>query len=197
MEKKIFTYIVLALFSWAIIGTVMAGYYFVQQDIYQREYGNLINQIDTSFGDVSNILEGIRSKYDNLDTQIEYDIGDVSTILEGISLTADILITYGNGTKIWRNSTVLPLGATAFTAIYFVAREINYTDYGGDFGILVTSVDGLTSNSTHGWLYWTWNLGTSTWTLPNYSCAKHILHRGDVLAFTYANYMEWPPQPPA
>jgi len=196
LEKRFFTYVVLGLFSWAIIGTVMAGYYFVQRDMYQREYSNLINQINTGISNFSNILQGIQTKYDNLATQIDDDIGDVSTILEGISLRANILIAYGNGTKVWHNNTVLPLGATAFTAIYFVAEEINYTDYGGDLGILVTSIDGLASNSTNGWLYWYWNSGDSAWTLPNYSCAKHILHKGDIIAFTYSGYLEWPPQPP-
>ncbi len=117
-------------------------------------------------------------------------------MLEGISLKADILLKYGNETRVWYNGTVLPLGSTAFTLVYSIASTINYTDYGGELGILVTSIDGVSSNSTHGWFYWYWDPESSEWVLPSYSSAKHILRRGDIVAFSYASYMEWPPAPP-
>lgn len=170
MEKGLFTYVTLGILVWAILGTAIAGYYFVQYNIYRSEYNNIVNELNVN-------------------------VGDISTMLEGISLRANILISYGNGTKVWHNNTILPLGSTAFTAIYSIANNINYTKYEG-LGILVTTLNGLTNNSTHGWLYWYWNLGSSEWILPNYSCAEHILHRGDTIAFTYVNYMEWPPPTP-
>ena len=110
-------------------------------------------------------------------------------------LLVNILVSYGNGTKVWYNSTALPLASTAFKAILAIA-DINYTDYGGDLGILVTSINGLASNSTHGWFYWHWNTEKSEWTLPEYSSAKHILHREDTIAFTYEGYVTWPPPQP-
>jgi len=171
LEKKLFTYVTLGLLAWAIVGTAAAGYYFIQYNIYQSEYDDLVNQLNTN-------------------------VGDISAILEGISLEVNIFLSYGNGAKIWHNNSVLPLGATAFTAIYSIVDNMNYTDYGGELGILVTSINGVDNNSTHGWFYWHWDSGSSEWLLPSYSCAKHILHRGDVIAFTYASYMEWPPPPP-
>ncbi len=170
MEKRLFTYVILGVLVWAILGTIVAGYYFVQYDTYRNEYNNLVNQINTNVGDISNILEGI-------------------------SLKANILLSYDDE-KVWYNNTVLPLGATAFTAIYSIAEEINYTEHGGDLGILVTSLNGVTNNSTQGWLYWLWDPRDSKWMLPTYSSAKHILREGDTIAFTYVNYWEWPPPPP-
>jgi hypothetical protein len=171
LEKRHFTYVALAILVWAILGTTVAAYYFVQYNTYRSEYNALVDQLGT-------------------------DVGDVSTALEGISLKANILLSYGNGTKIWNNGTVLPLGATAFTAIFSITDEINYTDYGEELGILVTSINRVTNNSTHGWFYWRWNPESSEWILPDYSCAKYILHRGETIAFTYADYMEWPPSTP-
>jgi hypothetical protein len=115
--------------------------------------------------------------------------------LSMISMKVDVLLSYSNR-KVWYNSTLLPLGSTAFTALNFTTEEMNYTDYGGELGILVTSINGVTNNSTHGWFYWRWNPESSEWTLPNYSAAKHILHQGDTVAYAYANYAEWPPPPP-
>jgi len=173
LEKRTFTYVALALLVWAISGTVVAGYYFTQYNIYQNEYKNLASEFNT----LSNTL------------------GDVSHVMESISLRVNILVSYGNGTKVWYNNTALPLASTAFTAILAIA-DMRYTDYGGDLGILVTSINGVANNSTHGWFYWYWDAENSEWRLPEYSCAKYILHRGDTIAFTYENYMTWPPPQP-
>ena len=160
MEKRLFTYVILGTLVWAILGSVVATYYFVKYDTYQREYSNLAQQLDS------------------------------------ISFKANILLCYGNGTKIWYNNTVLPLGSTAFNATYLIADEMSFIDYGGELGILVTSINRVASNSTHGWLYWHWDSGSSEWLLPDYSCAKYILHEGDTIAFTCSSYMTWPPPPP-
>ena len=180
MEKRTFTYVALALLVWAISGTVVAGYYFIQYNTYQNEYKSLANEFNT----LSGALDGFSS-----------NLGDITEVLESISLKVNILLSYGNGTKIWRNNTALPLASTAFTAILAIA-DIKYTDYGGELGILVTSINGVANNSTHGWLYWRWDAEKSEWTLPEYSCAKYILHRGDTIAFTYLNYITWPPPSP-
>lgn len=150
---------ILGVLVWAILGTIAAGYYFVQYDSYRKEYSNLVDQLR-------------------------------------ISLEVNILLNYGNGTKVWHNNTVLPLGSTSFTAIYHLADTINYTD-NEEFGILVTSINGVANNSTHGWLYWQWDPQDSMWMLPEYSSGKHILHNGEVIAFALVDYMEgWPPPPP-
>lgn len=195
MEKRFSIYVILGVLVWAILGTVVAGYYFLQYGTYRSEYDNLVSQIAT-YNNVVNDLVDQLSSYSNLVDQLGADIEDISTVLEGISLKVNILLSYGNGTKVWYNNTVLPLGSIAFTTIYSVADDINYTDYGGELGILVTSINGVTNNLTHGWFYWYWDSGNSEWALPNYSCAKHILHREDTIAFTYASYIEWPPPTP-
>ncbi|MGQ9460521.1 MAG: hypothetical protein ACUVRA_04750 [Candidatus Bathyarchaeaceae archaeon] len=158
MEKRTFTYLALALLVWAISGTVVAGYYFTQYNIYQNEYENLASEMESI-------------------------------------LLINILVSHGNGTKIWHNDTALPVGSTAFKAILAIA-DTEYVDYGGELGILVTSINGLTNNFTHGWLYWYWDAEKSEWILPEYSCAKYILRRGDTIAFDYVNYVVWPPLPP-
>ena len=91
-----------------------------------------------------------------------------------ISLKADILLNYGNGTKKWYNNTVLPLGATAFNATHTIAHTMNYTNY-EEWGVFVVSINGLTNNSSYAWIYWTWDAQNFQWTLPTYSCSKHIL----------------------
>jgi hypothetical protein len=124
--------------------------------------------------------------------QNEYE--SLASEMESI-LLVNILVSYGNGTKTWYNNTALPLGSTAFKAILAIA-DVEYTDYGEELGILVTSINSVVGNTTHGWLYWGWNAENSNWELPEYSASKYILHRGDTIAFTYESYMSWPPPPP-
>ena len=181
MERRLSTYVILSVLVWAIMGTITAGYYFIQYETYHSEYTNLVDQI---------------ALFNNAVGQLGEDVSDMSNVLEGISVRVNVFLSYGNGSESWFNGTVLPLGSTAFTAVYSLVSEINYTDYGGELGILVTSLNHVTNNSTHGWFYWYWDPGNAIWVLPNYSCARHILHRGDIVAFTYANYLIWPPPPP-
>ncbi len=118
---------------------------------------------------------------------------NLSNVIDFVSLRVNILVGYGNGTRAWFNNTALPINATAFTALLAVA-DVGYTDYGGDGGIVVTSIDGLAGDSAHGWFYWHWDAEKSEWVFPNYSCAVQILHREDTIAFTYQSFgMAWPP----
>jgi hypothetical protein len=123
----------------------------------------------------------------------QYEYRNLSKVMEFVSLRVNMFVSYGNGTKVWHNDTALPIGSTAFTAILAVA-DVRYKDYGGDLGILVTSIDGLAGNSTHGWFYWYRETGKSEWVFSESSCAEYILHRGDTIAFTYQSYgTTWPP----
>jgi hypothetical protein len=120
-----------------------------------------------------------RNEYENLTSEMES------------ILLANILVSYGNGTKIWYNSTAFPLGSTAFKAILAIA-DVKYTD--SELGIFVTSINGVVGNTTHFWLYWGWDAENSEWILPDYSASQYILHRGDTIAWTYER--EYPPPPP-
>jgi hypothetical protein len=165
--------VTLALLVWAICGTAIAGYYSMQYTTYRDEYNNLLNESKTLSG----------------------AMGNLSGVIDSISLRVNILVSYGNGTSTWFNDTALPVGSTAFTALRLVISDLGFNDYGGAMGILVTSINGLANNSTHGWFYWCRPIQTSTWTSPNYSCSQYILHRGDTIAFTYQSYNPWPTSP--
>jgi len=181
------TYIALAMLVWAISTTATTGYYFNQYSTYQNEYENLTTEFNALASAMGNLSGNLAKEFNALSGAV----GNLSEVMESVSLRVNILVSYGNETKVWHNNTALPVGSTAFTAILAVA-DTRYKDYGGDLGILVTSVDGLTSNSTNGWFYWYRDTEKLAWTLPEYSCAKYILHRNDIIAFTYESYMTWP-----
>jgi sensor histidine kinase YesM len=124
-----------------------------------------------------------RNEYNNLLRQVN------------MSIRVNILVSYGNGTRTWFNNTLLSVGSTAFSAILAVS-DVKYKDYGGTLGILVTSINGLASDSTtHGWFYWYRETGNSTWISPTDSCTQQILHQDDAIAFSYESFNPWPTSP--
>lgn len=178
---------ILALLVWAICGTAIAGYYSTQYNTYQNEYNNLLDEINV----LSRAIENLTGTMVN----VTGSVGNLSDVMNSLSLRVNILVSYGNGTRTWFNSTALPLGTTAFTALRLVTSDVNYTDYGGNLGILVTSINGLANSPTLGWFFWCEPAETTTWTSPNYSCAQLILHGEDTIAFTYQSYNPWPTSP--
>ncbi|UCD96391.1 MAG: hypothetical protein JSV35_07875 [Candidatus Bathyarchaeota archaeon] len=195
MEKRTFTYITMGLLVWALLGTVATGYYFVQYVTYETEYQTLVDQLNAFYDVIGNLTVSV-TDYNELVSELDANVKDVRSTLEGVALKVNVLLGFDAESKMWFNDTTLPLGATAFTGIYSISDSINYTDYGGELGILVTSINDVTNNATHGWFYWQWIPTDSQWILPSYSSAKYILRKGDTIAFTYVSYADWPPNPP-
>jgi len=164
---------------WAISGTIVASYYFTQYNTYQNEYENLAAEFNTLSDAVAN-LSGMSSG----------TMKDLSEMIESISLV-NILVSYGNGTKVWYNNTAIPLGSTAFKALLAIA-DVEYSE--SDFGVFVTSINGVVGSSTHFWLYWGWDAENSEWIFPDVGASEYILHRGDTIAWVYES--EYPPPPP-
>ena len=194
MEKRIFTYITMGLLVWAFLGTIATGYYFVQYNTYESEYQVLVAQLNTYNEVVNNLVDGL-ADYNDLVSELDANMEDIRSTLDGVALKVNILLSFDAESRVWYNDTVLPLGATAFTAVYSVADDIEYTD-SNQSGIFVTSINGVANEGNNGWLYWIWMPADSEWNLPLYSIEKYILRKGDVIAFTYRDVFEWPPPPP-
>jgi len=89
LEKGTFTYLALALLVWAISGTVVAGYYFNQYNIYQNEYENLASEMESIL--LVNVLvsygNGTKTWYNNTALPLG------STAFKAIQAIADVEYT--------------------------------------------------------------------------------------------------------
>lgn len=184
----------MGLLVWAFLGTIATGYYFVQYNTYESEYQTLVDQLNTYNEVINDLVDGL-TDYNDLVSELDANMEDVRSTLDGVAIKVNILLSFDVESKVWHNDTVLPLGATAFTAVYSVSDEINYTDT-GESGILVTSINGVAEEGSNAWFYWHWEPADSEWTLPSYLSSKYILRKGDTIAFTYTDWADWPPQPP-
>lgn len=187
VEKRALVFVCIALFVWAALASGISGAYYIQYNVYQKEYQGLLSTVNS----ISHMIEQLANISDSLGNSAE----QVNEILESMSVKVDILVKNNETSLKWHNSTYLPLGSTAFTGLMAIAN-ITYESY-GEMGMLVTSIDGLRNTETTGWFWWRYNSTSSEWILPPYSADKDILHKGDVLAWTYQDYATWPPQPPS
>jgi len=194
VEKRTLKFIIIMLSVWCIVSTMTSTYYYIQFETYSREYKHLTSYINTLSGAIGD-LANVTSVMVNSSQGIFETVNALSKILESISLKVNILIKYSSDNLVWHNGTAVPLGSTAFDSVFAVADNVNYKYYEG-MGMLVTSINGIANNETMGWFWWYWDSSSSKWVFPDFSSDKYILHRNDIVAWTYSDYATWPPKPP-
>jgi len=97
-------------------------------------------------------------------------------------MLVDVLIDYGNGTQEWYNETRVPIGATLFDATKEIAK-INYTT--GQFGILITAINGRKGKPGYYWMWYIWNSTSGEWEMGPVAADAFTLHHGDTVSWVY------------
>lgn len=147
-------YLLMGLLVWSIVGSTVAGYFYLQSENYKAQFEDLSDRIDL----------------------VQF---------------VDVFVKYGNGTELWHNDTAIPAGSSALKATQIVA-DVVVEEF--DYGLMVQSIDGVSANSTHFWLYWYWDEKFQDWNLPDIGASQYTFHRGDIIAWTYGS--EYPHQIP-
>ena len=98
----------------------------------------------------------------------------------------NIMIDYGNETKVWYNNTLVIKGADLLNATQIVA-EVDYTS-GGKFGAFVNRINGVGQDPNTYWLWYTWNSTSSKWDPGLVASDKYILHEGNIVAWIYTKF---------
>lgn len=111
--------------------------------------------------------------------------------LEAVTIHVSLLINYGNGTREWHNNTRVPVGFSVLNATLAVA-EVDYAI--GQYGAFVTAINGVGGDTGMFWIWLYWNATSSEWKTGPVASDMHVLHNGDLVAWSYTS--EWPPPPP-
>ena len=114
---------------------------------------------------------------------------------EEIALHVSILIDYGNGSRVWFNDTLVPIGSSLLNATMMVER-VEYMV--GDYGAFITSIGGVANDPGRNlyWIYWVWDSSRGEWVLGPVAADKYRVSDGGVYAWTYSDTSSWPPPPP-
>ncbi|MCS7365868.1 MAG: DUF4430 domain-containing protein, partial [archaeon GB-1867-035] len=169
---------------WAILATTIATQYYMENEKIEkvyREEKTILNEIKTKLNDLTDSLMktleiAMYSNNANLTSKINECIENLEKILDLIeeTITVNIGIDYGNGSRIWFNSTKIKLGSTLFNATTKIA-EVKYTSY--SFGIFIDSINNLENNPSKSmyWIWWYWDSKENKWKLGQIGCDKYIL----------------------
>ena len=118
--------------------------------------------------------------------------------LRSSTYKVDIMIKFANGTQIWRNSTIIPIGWSLFNATMRATNgDMNYTFYSfAPTTPYVITIFGVRAQGVHSWFWWAWNATERDWQLGEVGANAYILKDGDVVAWYLADTSTWPPTKP-
>lgn len=110
--------------------------------------------------------------------------------LNSLLIKTNVLMDYGNGTRLWHNETVIA-GSTTFDALLATTTNVEYTTT--VYGVFVSSINGVknvaeTPSSGRAWLWYFWNATTSKWIDLYKASDAYILKPNDSITWRYEDY---------
>ena len=107
---------------------------------------------------------------------------DTLSSLNDISYRVNLLIDYGNGTKTWRNQTIIPVGWSLFnTTTKATGGRIEGTRF--SFGFFITSINGVQGTGPSYWSWYMWDREQSKWVPGASGAESYTMKQGDVAAW--------------
>jgi hypothetical protein len=98
---------------------------------------------------------------------------------------ADVLIDFGNGTRLWYNGTQVQPGWDAYVETVVLSHGDLQAQWYPDYQEhLVTGIDGVSNSQTMDWFLWTYNTTTS-WQTSTVGADLLPVYNGSVIAWTY------------
>ncbi len=102
--------------------------------------------------------------------------------LHGVSYEVNLLIEYQNGTRVWHNQTLIPIGWPLYNATVKVTGG-NVEGSWSDFGVFVTAINDEPGYGPEYWLWFTWDMTEERWVLGATGSERHILQQGETAAW--------------
>ncbi len=98
-----------------------------------------------------------------------------------------LLVDFGNGTRVWYNDTSIQPGWNGYVATLVLLKGNLQADWYPQYGEhFVTSVDGVSQNSTASWFFW--GRTGDNWTLAQTGADGLMVNNGTSIAWTLCGY---------
>lgn len=170
--------------SIAIIG-IVAGYYYLnfrRETKLNMEYVDSYNQIVKNYTNLLSNYQGLIEQY-NLEKQ------NLTELLEEYGsciMKVNIRIDYmeWNGTWVWYNDTVVPLGSDLLQATEIVAdiKTAYWAAYQASF---VEAINGVENQGAKYWMWQRWNKEEGIWDYGDLGADRHKLTNDEVVMWRY------------
>jgi archaellum component FlaC len=109
-------------------------------------------------------------------------------VIKPLVYATNILVDFGNGTKVWYNNTSVQPGWNLYIATLLITKgnlqATWYPQYNAHF---VTGLYGVVNSGNNAWFIWTWN-STSHWQIAQYGADQLPVFNGSIYAWTYCSY---------
>ena len=115
--------------------------------------------------------------------------------LRSSTYEVNIMVEFANGTRIWHNNTVIPIGWSLFNATLKITNgNLKYILFYG--APAMTSILGTDAQGSRSWIWWSWNFTEGDWQLGEVGASAFILKDGSTFAWYLADTSTWPPTKP-
>jgi len=122
--------------------------------------------------------------YQTSDTQ-QRTINSLNSLIQTTTYKCNLAINYGNGTTVWHNNTVVPIGFTLFNATQKVAT----LDYQTTFGIFVTGINGVSQDPAAA-KFWVYDqLVNGTWEAIWIGAAEYQVQNNDTIMWSLKTFL--------
>ena len=99
--------------------------------------------------------------------------------------SADILLNFGNGTRLWYNDTQVQPGWNLYTTtVVLTGGNMDATWYPSFGEHFVNGIEGVTGNANSYWIAWTYN-STASWQQSKLGADLLPVYNGSVFAWVY------------
>ncbi|MDQ1278769.1 MAG: hypothetical protein QG670_29 [Thermoproteota archaeon] len=119
-------------------------------------------------------------------TDQQKQLRGITLKLNEVSYSVNILIKYQNGTKLWYNNTLIPIGWSLFNT---TLKITNGKVEGSSF---ITSINSIGSNYPYAWIWYLWDSSSSTWKVGDKGADAYILRDKDVAAWYLVDISNYP-----
>jgi hypothetical protein len=154
---------------------------------YSLSLSHEVESLKSENAQLSRTIERLQREVENLRNKT----ATLSTQLDEVSITVDLLVDFGNGTKVWHNDTRVPIGYTLLNLTYSKLRPVEYTVY--PFGVFVNKIMGVPNQGTWYWLWWEY--GQKGWKMGETGADVVKLKDGGIYAWIYTDTSKLPSSP--
>ncbi len=153
-----------------------------------RELRKALAEMQKTISDLQDENQELRNRLVQLDKERQ----QLAEELDEIGVEINLLIDFGNGTRLWFNNTILPYGSSLLNATLVKAQPVKYTV--SDMGVFVDEIMGVPNS--HPWYWLWWRFEDNQWVMGETAADAAKLKDGGIYAWKYSDTSKWPPEPP-
>jgi hypothetical protein len=116
--------------------------------------------------------------------------------LDDLSYSLDMLINYGNGTRIWYNGSRIPIGYNLYNATILLTqgdmKATYYPQFQAHFIEAINGVGGDSDKVSWSWIAWRFDKSLERWEPYEVSADQVVLGNGDTIAWHYEDTLNYP-----